>query len=215
MIIKPIVTICALSLVSFQAFGNQKSVNNSGVKAGFLFSVGQSSFTSFDTTSALGKLGFSDITGVNESEKTDFSLGYRYPFHGSWSLDVHYIRQSNTNTPLSFSVGSLSEEAAAEASARALPKLSQGLNVASIYHKPIGNKFSVLMGVGAYIWKGERRVSLGDQTYVAEDKGISPMAQLGIGYQVMPKLGLQLDAQYFMMSDEPINRFSLGFVYNY
>lgn len=215
MIIKPIMICCALSLVSFQAFGNENSISGAGVKAGLLFTVGQSGFTSFDTISALSKLGFSDITGVDESEKADFSLGYRYPFRGSWSLDVQYLRQSNTNSPLSFSLGSLSEEAAAEASAKALPKLSQGLNVASIYHKPIGNKFSVLMGGGAYIWKGERRVSLGDQTYVAEDKGISPMVQLGISYQVMPKLGLQLDAQYFLMSDEPINRFSLGLVYNY
>ena len=183
--------------------------------SGLLFSLGRSELKDNNTVQTLTDMGYSDITGGDTDAKVGISMGYRHGLSDRLSVDVQYVQQNITETPIGVTVTSGTDLEAATAISRKLPKLAQGFTIAGLYHAPLSPRVSAKIGGGAFLWKAERETEIGDAAATDEDEGTSLMLQLGLGYRAMPNLSIEGNLQHFAMPDEPINRLSMGIVYHF
>ena len=197
-----------------------KAVMKSAVKAspaasGVLFGLGRSELTDFDIKQSLTDMGYSGIIGGDTDSDVDISLGYRHGFSNRFSMDVQYVQQNISETPLGVTVTSGTELAAATAISRKLPKLAQGFTVAGVYHAPLSPRVSAKIGGGAFLWEGKRETEIGSAVATAEDNGTSLMLQLGLGYRATTNVSVEGSLQRFFMPDDSVDRLSLGVVYHF
>jgi hypothetical protein len=178
------------------------------VKRGILLSVGQANPSTGDITSNLESDGYTKTQVAGTSDAKTFAIGYRQPLGRHWSVDVTYIDQGEISATVEAAPsGSINP---AKDVALALPIYGSGLNYAGLRHFPLGRGINAHAGAGIFIYDNERKATIDGDTHIEKDKGVKPMAQLGISYAATPRVSVELTAQRFFMPGDDVDRLSLG-----
>lgn len=186
-----------------------------GVRSGVLFSIGYTKHQDLYMTEALQALGVSDIGGGDTDTKLGFSLGYRKALGSHWSIDGQYIHQNMNTTPLTGAVSTGVTTQTVQQISTILPKQAQGVTMIGLYHAPLSARSQLNYGAGVFVWRGERETRLGNTIASHKTSGIDPVLQLGLTYNLTPRVALQGDVQRLFLPGDAVNRLSLGVVYSF
>ena len=178
------------------------------VKRGILLSVGQANPSTGDITSNLERDGYTKTQIAGTSEAKTFAIGYRHPLGRHWSVDMTYIDQGEISASVEAAPsGSLDP---AKDVALSLPIYGSGLNYVGLRHFPLGRGINANAGAGIFIYDNERKATIDGDTHIEKDKGVKPMAQLGLSYAATPRVSVELTAQRFFMPGDDVDRLSIG-----
>ena len=178
------------------------------VKRAILLSVGKANPSAGDITGNLESDGYTktQVTGI--SDANTFAIGYRHPVGKHWSVDMTYIDQGEVSANVE-AAPSGSQDPARDV-ALSLPIYGSGLNYVGLRHFPLGRGINANAGAGIFIYDNERKATIDGDTHIEKDKGVKPMAQLGLSYAATPRINVELTAQRFFMPGDDVDRLSLG-----
>ena len=177
------------------------------VKRSVLLSLGKANPSISEISNNLQASGYANPEVEDTSDATSFAIGFRQPIGRYWSVDATYIDQGEAAATVK-AVPSGSNPAADVA--KSLPIYASGLNYVGLRHFPVGHGMNAHAGAGIFIYSGERKATIDGVNYVDKDKGVKPMAQLGLSYAATPRVNLELTAQRFFMDGEDVDRLSIG-----
>lgn len=178
------------------------------VKRGILLSVGKANPSAGDITGNLESDGYTKTQVTGMSDANTFAIGYRHPVGKHWSVDMTYIDQGEVSANVE-AAPSGSQDPARDV-ALSLPVYGSGLNYVGLRHFPLGRGINAHAGAGIFIYDNERKATIDGDTHIEKDKGVKPMAQLGLSYAATPRINVELTAQRFFMPGDDVDRLSLG-----
>lgn len=180
-------------------------------KRSILLSAGKAKSLMGDISNNLSGIGYGSASVNDTGESNTFAIGYRQPIRQHWSVDVSYIDQGNVSASIKATpVGGNTGAQTAKDVALSLPIYGSGLNYVALRHIQVSRGVTAQVGVGAFIWSNEREATIDSVKHVEKDRGVNAVAQLGLSFAITRKVSVELSGQRFFMSDDDVDRLSIG-----
>lgn len=175
-----------------------------------LVSVGVAQQSTGTISTDLQNKGYSNVTLNDDKQANSVAIGYRHPLNDHWSIDSLYLDQGKVKPQIQAALpaGKTNAQAAQEI-ADLHPDRGQGFSVVALHHHPLGVA-TFQSGIGAFAWRSEHEVTVGNATHNTKNTGISPLVQLGLSYPLTRNVRMEGNIQHFFMPDEAVDRIAVG-----